>query len=115
MLQRLRSLSLYERWMLACVALATLLRLVLIYFKWPFTESDEGNMGIVALHIAFQGDLPIFFYGAPYLGPVEAYAAAPLFRLFGSSLFALRLPLVLCFVIFLVSMYYLVRLLYANE
>lgn len=101
--------------MLVCVALATLLRLILIYFKWPFTESDEGNMGIVALHIAFQGDHPIFFYGAPYLGPLEGYAAAPLFRLFGSSLFALRLPLVLFFTLFLPGMYYLVRLLYANE
>lgn len=101
--------------MLACVALATLLRLVLIYFNWPYTDSDEGNMGVLALHVAFQGDHPIFFYGGFYLGPLEGYAAAPLFRLFGSSLFALRLPLVLFFAIFLVAMYYLVRLLYNSR
>lgn len=115
MLHRLRSLNRYERWMFVCVALAILLRLVLIYFKWPYTESDEGNMGIEAIHIAFRGELPIFFYGAPYMGPLEAYAAAPLFQLFGSSVFALRLPLVLFFGIFLPGMYYLVRLLYASE
>ena len=101
--------------MLACVALAALLRLVLIYFNWPYTDSDEGNMGVLALHVAWQGAHPIFFYGGNYLGPLEGYAAAPLFRLFGSSLFALRLPLVLFFVLFLLGMYHLVRLLYGNR
>lgn len=101
--------------MLASVVGATLLRFVLIYFHWPYTESDEGNMGLLAMHVAFQGDHPVWFYGAPYLGPLEGYAAAPLFRLFGISLFALRAPLVLFFAGFLVSMYYLVRLLYQSE
>lgn len=72
-------------------------------------------MGVLALHVAFQGDHPIFFYGGPYLGPLEGYLAAPLFRLFGSSLIALRLPLVLFFAIFLLAMYYLLRLLYDNR
>jgi 4-amino-4-deoxy-L-arabinose transferase-like glycosyltransferase len=115
LVKRLQQSHRYRRWMLACVALATLLRLVLIYCNWPFTESDEGNMGLLALHVAFQGEHPVFFYGGPYLGPLEGYAAAPLFRLFGSSLFALRLPLVLFFAIFLLSMYYLVLLLYRSE
>ena len=114
-LKRVQSISMYRRWMLLAVAAATLLRLLLIYFNWPFTESDEGNMGLLALHVAFQGDHPIFFYGGNYLGPLEGYAAAPLFRIFGVSLFALRLPLVLFFTVFLLSMYYLVRLLYQSE
>lgn len=113
--KRLQHVHLYERWMLVCVALATILRLVLIFYNWPFTNSDEGNMGLLALHVAYQGDHPVFFYGAPYLGPLEGYAAAPLFRLFGSSLFALRVPLVLFFAIFLSSMYYVTRLLYKSE
>lgn len=115
LVKRFRSIGVYERWMLACVVCAALLRLVLISFNWPYTDSDEGNMGVLALHVAFQGDHPIFFYGGNYLGPLEGYAAVPLFRLFGSSLFALRLPLVLFFVIFLVSMYYLVYLLYNSR
>jgi len=114
-LQRWHALNRYERWMLAVVLLATLLRLVLIYCNWPYTDSDEGNMGILAFNAAFQGDHPVFFYGAPYLGPVEAYVAVPLFRLFGSSLFLLRLPLVFFFAIFLLGMYYLIRLLYRNQ
>lgn len=101
--------------MLTCVSLAALLRVVLIAFNWPYTDSDEGNMGVLALHVAWRGDHPVFFYGGNYLGPLEGYVAAPLFRLFGSSLFLLRLPLVLFFVIFLVSMFYLVRFLYGDR
>src|SRR6266571_7849301 len=101
--------------MFAVVAIAAVLRFILIYSNWPITDADEGNMGILALHVAYQGDHPGFFYGGAYLGPLEGYAAAPLFRLFGTSLFALRLPLVLFFVGFLISMFYLVRLLYGEK
>lgn len=100
--------------MFIIVAIATLLRFILIYFNWPVTNSDEGNMGLLALHVAYQGDHPTFFYGLPYMGPLEGYVAAPLFHLLGSSLFTLRLGLLLFFIGFLLSMYYLVRLLY-NE
>lgn len=115
MVKRWRGPGVYERWMLLCVALATLLRVILIFFNWPYTDSDEGNMGVLALHVAFQGDHPVFFYGGNYLGPLEGYLAAPLFRLFGSSLFMLRVPLVLFFLIFLIGMYYLVRMLYESR
>lgn len=101
--------------MLVCVILAVALRLVLIFFNWPFTDSDEGNMGLLALHVAFQGDYPAFFYGASYMGPIEGYLAAPLFYFFGSSLFLLRLPLVFFFAVFLLAMYYLLLLLYRDR
>ena len=109
------SIAGYERWMFAIVAGATLVRLLLIYFNWPVTNSDEGNMGLVALHIAYRGDHPTFFYGLPYLGPLEGYIAAPLFRLFGASLFTLRLGLLPLFAAFLICMYYLTRLLYTQK
>ncbi len=105
----------YERWMFAIVAGATLVRFLLIYFNWPVTNSDEGNMGLVALHIAYRGDHPTFFYGLPYLGPLEGYISAPLFRLFGASLFTLRLGLLPLFAAFLICMYYLTRLLYTQK
>jgi hypothetical protein len=105
----------YERWMIALVAAATMARFFLIYFNWPVTNSDEANMGLVAFHIAYQGDHPTFFYGLPYLGPLEGYIAAPLFRIFGASLFTLRLGLLPLFAAFLVCMYYLTRLLYSEK
>ncbi len=72
-------------------------------------------MGILARHVAFNGDTPIFFYGLPYLGPLEGYVAAPLFQLFGPSMFLLRLALLPYFVLFLPCMYYLTRLLYTRR
>ncbi|MBX5457262.1 MAG: hypothetical protein IRZ31_10195 [Thermogemmatispora sp.] len=93
---------------------ALTLRILLIRSPWPVTNSDEANMGLVALHVAFQGDHPIFFYGLPYMGPVEGYVAAALFRLFGPSLFTLRLALLPFVAGFLLSSYGLVRLLYGR-
>jgi 4-amino-4-deoxy-L-arabinose transferase-like glycosyltransferase len=105
----------YEFAMFVMVAAATLGRFILTYFNWPITNSDEGNMGLLAMHVAYRGELPIFFYGLPYMGPLEGYFAAPLFRLFGVSLFTLRLPLLLLFALFLICMYYLTRLLYTEK
>ena len=101
--------------MLAIVALATLARFLLIFFNWPTTNSDEGNMGLLALHVAFQGDHPTFFYGSNFMGPLEGYIAAPLFRIFGVSLFTLRIGLLPLFAAFLICMYYLTRLLYTEK
>jgi hypothetical protein len=115
MLQRLRSLNKYERWMFTSVLFAVLLRLALILFNWPFTNSDETSMGLLAFHVAYQGDHSSFFYGQSYMGPLEGYAAAPLFRLFGPSLFLLRLPLVFFSAFFLFAMYHLLCLLYQNQ
>ena len=113
-LKRIR-ISKNEWWMFAIVAVATLARFLLIYFNWPATNSDEGNMGLLALHVAFQGDHPTFFYGLPYMAPLEGYMAAPLFRIFGVSLFTLRLGLLPLFAAFLICMYYLTRLLYTEK
>ena len=96
----------------ALVLVATLARLVLISQNWPVTNSDEANMGLLARHIAYNGEWPIFFYGLPYMGPIEGYIAAPLFHLFGPSTFTLRLGLIPFFFLFAVCMYYLTRLLY---
>src|SRR5205807_1829387 len=105
----------YELCMFAVVVVATVARLVLISYNWPVTNSDEGNMGLLAMHVAYRGELPIFFYGLPYMGPLEGYIAAPLFHLLGPSLFSLRVGLLPLFALFLISMYYLTRLLYMEK
>ncbi len=71
-------------------------------------------MGIMALHIQ-QGSRPIFFYGQYYMGVLQAYAAAFLFPFFGSTLFSLRLAIILFYLGFLVSMYVLTRILYTKN
>jgi hypothetical protein len=93
---------------------ATLLRIIFIGLGGPLTNSDEGTIGIMARHIAYRGELPIFYYGQNYMGSTQAYVGAVLFHLFGSSLFSLRLGLVLIFMGFLISTYLLARLLYTK-
>jgi hypothetical protein len=87
------------------------LRLTLAALGWPPTDSDEATFGLMALHINERDAHPIFFYGQNYMGAVEAYLAAGAFRLFGPSLFALRLSTIALSAGFLVSFYLLARLL----
>jgi hypothetical protein len=108
-------LSSHELTMLALVISATLLRFILIRLNWPFTNSDEGTMDLMALHIAYRGEHPIFYYGQEYMGPLEAYIGALLFHLFGVSVFTLRLALLPFFAFFLICMYYLTSMLYTKK
>jgi hypothetical protein len=102
----------YGLWALILIAAGVLIRLGLLLLDWPGTDSDEGTMGLMALHIAGRGDFPFFFYGQTYMGALQAYLGAVFFTLFGSSVFTLRLGLLLLFTLFLVTMYLLLRLLY---
>ena len=97
------------------IIFATVLRIILIGQGWPQTDSDEGTMGLMALHIAYRGEHPIFFYGQGYMGSFEAYFAALLVHLFGPSLFTLRLGLVIIFALFLLSIYLLTSLIYTKN
>ena len=115
MLYKKLRIGIYEYVMLLLVVLATLLRVMLVSQHWPVTNSDEAIMDLMALHINGRGEHPVFFYGQAYMGPVEAYIGALCFRLFGESVFALRLGLVPFFALFLVSMYFLTRKLYGKR
>ena len=77
---------------LAVALLAGLaLRLAVIASPLGELDGDEAVVGLMARHIAFLGDRPVFYYGQPYLGSLEAFSAAPLFRLLGSSTVLLKL------------------------
>src|SRR5258708_19539578 len=78
-------------------------------------DSDEGTMGLMALHIAYRGEYPIFFYGQPFMGSLEAYLGAIFFHLLGSSVSSLRLGTIVLFTFFLVTMYCLTNLLYSKK
>lgn len=100
---------------LALILLAFTLRIIVIAQGWPWMNSDEGTMGLIARHIAYQGELPIFFYGQTYMGALEAYIGAPLFFLFSPSFFSLRLGLVLFYAAFLLALYLLTSILYSKK
>jgi len=72
-------------------------RLVLILLRVPTNDGDESIIGLMATHIAEGRDFPAYFYGQHYMGALEAYLAAPVVGLFGPTVLALRLPMVLAF------------------
>jgi hypothetical protein len=67
------------------------LRLAIIASPLGEIDGDEAVVGLMARHIAFLGERPVFYWGQPYLGSLEAFSAAPLFKVFNSSTALLKL------------------------
>ncbi|MEU8182607.1 hypothetical protein AB0B86_17805 [Micromonospora sp. NPDC049047] len=90
-------------WLTGLVVLAGVgYRLWLLWHAAPLTNSDEAAMGLAALHISRGEDFPVWFYGQQYMGPLEAYLAAPVFAVAGGpSLLGLRLPTLALYALFL--------------
>ena len=78
----------------------------------PLTNSDEATMGLAALHIWRGEDFPVYFYGQHYMGTIEAYLAAPLVGLLGTTTLALRLPTLALYSLFLILLYALSKRVY---
>lgn len=95
------------------LVLAAGVRLALIGLRWPESNSDEGTIGIMALHIASGRSFPDFYYGQSYMGSGQAYLAALLFKPFGPSLAAVRVGMVLLYLAFLGLLFVLARRLYS--
>ncbi len=99
----------------AIVAVAVLLRVTLDALNWPVTISDEGSMGLMAIHIAYHGEIPLVLYGQSYMGSLEAFLGSVFIRIFGISPFSLRLGVILLFTLFLITMYFLTSLLFSKK
>ncbi len=107
--------DIYDLYAGILIACATGLRVLLVALGWPPTNADEGTMGLMALHIAYHGEHPLLFYGQNYMGSIEAYLGAFFMHLFGPTLFALRLSVILLTMLFLISTYLLSRLLFSKQ
>ncbi len=112
---KLVKIGIHEWTALVIIAIGVLLRLIIISQNWPVTNSDESTMGLMALHIVQSGEHPTFMYGQNYMGSLEAIVGAGLFHLFGASTFTLRLGLIIIYMLFLISMYFLTSLLYSKN
>jgi hypothetical protein len=107
-----------HRFALAAAAIITTgvaLRLTLIAIGWPHSDSEEGTMGLEAMHILLRGEHPVYLYGQSYMGASEAYVGALAFRLFGISTFTLRLGMIAFYTIFLASVGWLASVLYSRR
>jgi len=79
--------------------LAIILRVWLVIHTNGVIDGDEALVGIQAEHI-LHGEIPIYFYGQPYMGSLEAYLSALLFAIFGASVWTLRTePILLSLVV----------------
>jgi len=72
-----------------CLLITVIIRVWLVIRTHGVIDGDEALVGIQAEHI-LRGELPIYFYGQPYLGSLEAYFIALLFAVVGPSVWALR-------------------------
>jgi hypothetical protein len=104
----MRSLSL----VVLLLSVAAAVRLGLTILEWPASNSDEGTMGLMAMHIAEGRNFPGFMYGQSYMGTAQAYLAAVVFWAFGPSLLGLRIAMLLFYLLFLTAMYVLARRLF---
>lgn len=99
----------------AIIAVGVALRITLIAIGWPHSDSEEGSMGLEAMHILMRGEHPVYFYGLSYMGAGEAYTGALAFRLLGVSTFSLRLGMIAFSTIFLVGVCWLASMLYSRR
>ncbi len=99
---------------LALVAVGMGLRLWLTFQGWPRLDSDEAVIGLMARHILYGGERPVFFYGQHYMGALQAYMAAIAFWFLGATTLALRLAISLLTLGFLVAMYAVGRAAYGR-
>ena len=72
-----------------CLLLAVIIRVWLVARTHGVIDGDEVLIGIQAEHI-LRGELPIYFYGQPYMGSLEAYLVAILIAIAGPSAWTLR-------------------------
>jgi len=99
---------------LALLAAGAGLRLWLIVRGWPEFDGDEAIIGLMARHILYYGEHPIFFYGQPYMGALEAYLAAAFFAVIGPSVLAIRLATLSLILSFLICVYCLGKIAYGR-
>ncbi len=105
-LQKIR-INLYELCAFLIILASASLRLTLITLGWPVMNGDEAMMTVMAQHISEGKEHPIFYYGQYYLGTIEAYTGAVLFKFFGYSAWSMRLGSVLFYTGFLICMYFI--------
>ena len=79
---------------MAIVFVAILFRAaIFVFWERAHFDSDQAITGLMGKHLAEGRAFPVFYYGQSYMLAVESWLAAPLFLLFGTSVAALKLPI----------------------
>jgi hypothetical protein len=79
---------------LTAVAVVILVRsAIFVFWEQAHFDSDQAVIGLMAKQLGDGRAFPMFLYGSNYIFAVEAWMAAPIFRVFGASVAMLKLPL----------------------
>lgn len=78
---------------------------LLLMDVFPF-NADEAIVGLMARHILI-GERPIFFYGQAYMGSLDAFLVAGVFKVFGPSVWGIRLVQVILYLFTILTTYWL--------
>lgn len=95
--------------LMAILLVALAIRLVFLLDNRFVIDADEAIVGLMAKHIAEGKEFPLFYYGQHYMGALEAYFAALLFSLIGTTPLALQLVPMVCSLIVVVLLFFLGR------
>ncbi len=87
--QRWRWLRFLRSPLWICLLFALLIRVWLLVHTRGVIAGDEAMVGLQAEFI-LRGQHPVYYYGQPYMGSLEAYFAALLFAIAGISVWTLR-------------------------
>lgn len=86
----IRSADALTWWLVLAVAVGLVVRLAMLASPLGELDADEAVVGLMARHMLFNREFPVFYWGQQYLGSLEAFCAAGLFAVFGSSTVALK-------------------------
>ena len=100
-------------WPIGVLALAWVVRWLVMLTCYRLPNSDEVMVGLMARHI-LAGEHPVFYWAQSYNGTLEAYGTALIFRLFGVSYEALHVAPIACSVLFVGAVMHLAHLLYGR-
>ncbi|MGA0333781.1 MAG: hypothetical protein ACO3NW_07480, partial [Kiritimatiellia bacterium] len=99
----------WKRNQLACAGILTLGILMRVFGAWAFAAVHTADRGIINLMIkhTLEGrELPVFFYGLPYMGSLEPLASLILCAVFGLNDFMINMGTALFGICVLPAVYY---------
>ncbi|MFN7131971.1 MAG: discoidin domain-containing protein [Myxococcales bacterium] len=78
-------------------------------------DADEAVIGLMARHIATLQRFPVWYYGQQYMGALEAWVAAPIVALLGTTKLSLKLTALLFALLFTATSWALARRIFRSE
>ena len=100
-----KSIAEPNRWkigLLGAVFAALALKFGVLAFQAVPFNADEAIVALMARHI-LQGGRPLFFYGQAYMGSLDAFLVAVMFKLVGYQIWGIRLVQIVLYALTLVT------------